>query len=779
MKTQYVEIKVSVLALAVQGALVAMFALPLVANAEDAANAETDALTHPTNYVEIGAMGVSHSSAKFGEYNGLDESGAYAVGNFDVRGGNAYDEGDGTMRWEIKGLDLGTTSRTLGGSVSNQGLWDLNISYDELRHNISDTYQTPQQGKMGGNSFTLPSTFGTFNAATGQPSARSLNPTQLGAFHTEQVGTSRKNTSFGAGFSFSPQISLKFDYNHLDQSGAKLIGFGALGGVDATTGTWRGEAVAIVMNPTNYTTDSVNLALNWVGDKGHLTTSYYGSIFRDDYNSISWQNPMLNNAASTCVAPGCTYQTNTASTMPDNQFHQLNFTGGYTFTPSTKLAGGFSYGRNTQNDNYLTNQMWGALPKSSLDGLVINTHADFKLTNQTTRDLVLSAGLKYNERDNRTSSNTYKFTNIAGGKDTATSTPMSNKKTQVELAGNYRLGQGQSINLAYEHEWYKRWCNNYAIDGNNPNAAGCAVSPSNHEDKLGLTYKLVASEAVKLNAGYAYANRHASFDHSAVTPLGVTVGLGIINGADLAGFIPFFEASRTQNMLKAGVDWQASEKLSLGLSGRYAKDEYNDSTLGVQDGRTEGINLDAAYSFSDQSTVSAYMSWQNRERDLRSGQAASNASSKTTYALLSAVPLTGIWTNRMEDDSKTIGINANHKGLMGGKLDIAADLSYSIDKTGYSTKVPYNAACATAAVLTCADLPDIENKLLTLKLTGDYQVNKSGKVAVGYMFQHRNSNDYYYNAYQYGFTPNRVMPTNEQAPDYSVSLLSVAYIYSF
>jgi len=108
--------------------------------------------------------------------------------------------------------------RSLGGSVSNQGLWDLNISYDELRHNISDTYQTPQQGKMGGNNFTLPTSFGTINANNATPSARVLNPTQLGAFHTEQVGTTRKNTSFGAGYAFSPALSLKFDFNHLDQS---------------------------------------------------------------------------------------------------------------------------------------------------------------------------------------------------------------------------------------------------------------------------------------------------------------------------------------------------------------------------------------------------------------------------------------------------------------------------------------------------------------------------------------------------------------------------------
>ena len=771
--------KNNILALAVKGALIAMFTLPIVVMAEDSAGDETTALTRPTNSVELGIMNVSKDSAKFGEYNGLDKSGLYGIANINLRGGNTYDGGEGNTHWEVKGVDLGTTSRAVSGSITNQGEWNIGVGYDELRHNISDTYQTPQQGSMGGNNFTLPTTFGTLN---GQ--ARVLDGVQLGAFHTENVGTSRKNSSIGGSYTFSPQISFLFDYNHLDQSGAKLTAFGASAGPATlpSAGSWRPEAVAILMNPTNYKTDSINLALNWVGDKGHLTTSYFGSLFQNANNSLSWQNPMLSTSGATICASGgsCTYQTNTASTAPDNQFHQFNLMGGYTLIPSTKIAGGFSYGRNTQNDSFVTNLMQaGGLPKSSLDGLVINTHADFKLTNQATKDLTLTAGFKYNERDNQTASSTYKFINIAGVNDTVTSTPMSNRKTELQLMSDYRLTKNQKINIAYEHDWFKRWCNSYAIDGNNPAAAACAVSPSNSEDKLGLIYKLAASENLKFNFGYAYADRRASFDHTAVTPVGVTVGLRVINGADLAGFIPYFEASRTQNMLKAGFDWQASDRLSLGLKGKYAKDEYNDSTLGVQDGRTQGVNLDAAYSVNDQSTVTAYVSWQNRTRDLKSAQAASNvASSVTSLTALNAVVPLGVWTNRMEDNNNTVGINATRGGLMNGKLDVVADLSYAVDKTGYSTKVPYSGTCSTVA-LTCVDLPDISNKLVMLKFSGNYQLNKQGRVALGYIYQHLTSDDYFYNSYQYGYTPNRVMPTNQQSGSYSVNVVSATYIYTF
>lgn len=777
MKTRNEKLQVSVLSLAVQSALAAMFTMPMMAMAADD---EVSVLTRPTSSIEVGVANVSQKSAKFGEYNGLNDSGAVAIGNFNIGGGSAYDAyegGNGTLRWDINGRDLGTTSREFGASVSNQGRWDLNIGYDELRHNVSDTYQTPLQGSMGGNNFTLPTNFGQINGATGQPSARVLTANQLSAFHTEEVGTTRKNTSFGAGFHFSPQLTLRFDYNHLDQSGAKLIGTGSQGGINLTGGsTGRAEAVNILMNPTNYTTDTFNLALNWVGEKGFLTGGYYGSIFRDGYNSVSWQNAMTS-GASGCVGTAC-YTNNTMSTAPDNSFHQLNLSGGYNFSSSTKLVGGLSYARNRQNEafgptaslqaNGSTYNMMqaGGLPQSSLDGSVVTTHANVKLTNQTTKDLMLSAGFKYNERDNQTSSNTYRYLDLGATGYTGVNTPYSNKKAQLELAGDYRLSKTQSLRLAYEHEYIKRWCNN-VVGG-----AQCLASPSSDEDKIGLTYRLKAGDSVKLNVGYAYADRRTDLTQNylantgsyAVTAPVVLAGNNhtALNGGDYAGFVAHPYASRKQNIVKGGVNWQATEQLDLGLTGRFSKDEY-EAALGVQDGQTVSLNLDATYSYSENGSVSAYASWQQSERDLRAQGAGGVAN---------------IWSNQLKQDSTSVGLNTKH-AFMGGKLEMLGDLSYSLDKSHYATQVPYLSTCSAPGTLTCGDTPDIKTKLVAFKLTGSYKVDKHSRIALVYLYQNLKSDDFYYNGYQYGYTPNRVVPTNEQSPNYSVNFLGVSYAYSF
>ena len=282
METRNEKMNINILGLTVLCALLTFVGLPLTSVADDA-----DALKRPTNSVEFGSLYSSQNSARFGQYNGLNDGGFYGLGSFDVRGGEGYDDSkNSALRWSLNGSNLGTTSRTVDGSVGDQGKWKVNLGYDELQHNITNTYQTPLQGNVGGNNFTLPSNFGPIQSATSfvapatsgtsLPSSRTLTPTQLGDFNTEKEFVSRKNGSISTSYTFSEQLSAQIDYNHLDQSGAKLIGTGSMGGINVGTGVGTNgikgtaEAVNILMNPTSYQTDNVNAALNWRGDKGHL-----------------------------------------------------------------------------------------------------------------------------------------------------------------------------------------------------------------------------------------------------------------------------------------------------------------------------------------------------------------------------------------------------------------------------------------------------------------------------------------------------------------------------
>ena len=81
--------------------------------------------------------------------------------------------------------------------------------------------------------------------------------------------------------------------------------------------------------------------------------------------------------------------------------------------------------------------------------------------------------------------------------------------------------------------------------------------------------------------------------------------------------------------------------------------------------------------------------------------------------------------------------------------------------------------------MTCGNTPDVKSTLLSFKLEGNYQLDKTSRVRLGYLYQNLKSNDYVYNIYQMGFTPTSVMPSNQQAAHYSVNMVMATYIYSF
>ncbi len=108
------------------------------------------------------------------------------------------------------GTNLGTTSRNIGASVTDQGQWSLGLDFDQLRHyTVNGDYQTPLVGAVGGNIFLLPPSFGVINTTTSSSNGvltstnkgtQTLTPTQLAAFHHEDVYTQRNNTGASAGY---------------------------------------------------------------------------------------------------------------------------------------------------------------------------------------------------------------------------------------------------------------------------------------------------------------------------------------------------------------------------------------------------------------------------------------------------------------------------------------------------------------------------------------------------------------------------------------------------
>jgi MtrB/PioB family decaheme-associated outer membrane protein len=759
------------LALAVPAALATLYAMP--------ATAQEEAGKAPLSFAEVGGINVSKDSAKFGEYNGLNKSGGYLDLRFLIRGGEAYSDPTATGRWQIYGDDLGTTSRSAGADYAEQGRWNFGLKFDQLTHYTSDSYQTPYAGTMGGNSFTLPG----FGLAA---NARTLSAAQQAKFYNMDISNDRQNTALNGGYILNRQWNFTVDYNRLDQSGAKLMSFGS-----AAIGGATGERPSILPMPTNYKTDTVNFAVNWIGESAHVTAGYYGSYFRDKYNGVSFQT------WAGALA------TQTMGTAPSNDLHQFNLTGGYALTRTTKIAGGLSYSTNTQNTQYAYDQamMIQPSPTASLNGSVRNTHGDVRITDQTTKNLGLSAGVKYDHRDNRTSSNIYNFFAIDGSNRAFYPNPtLDVKKTQLDLAGDYRLTSAQKIRLAYNHDDTERKCNDYASGGGTPAYApgtNCVTVPKTKEDKIGALWRLKAPEGMNYSAGYSYSDRRSDRDLNARPPMigrdGNPTAAGIaasppgitgLNGGEFIGFNPFFEASRKQHAAKAGANWEATQQLSLGVNGRYTYDDY-DTTYGMQKGKSWSLNLDGTYIFRENGTFTAYATQQQRERDMTNQQRSPLSAPVNPSATAVGIPSGATWNNKLKDSDTTVGFSVKQGGLANGKLELSSDVTYTMTKTSFSTALNYQTTttggltCADPSIYTCVPTPDIKSNLFQFKLGSTYEVAKDARIRLGYLYQRLKADDFYYNGLQVGFTPTSVLPTNQIAPSYAVNVLFASYIVNF
>jgi MtrB/PioB family decaheme-associated outer membrane protein len=816
MKARNRRLPMQLLALAVRSALVATIVAPPIAFSQDNSDDDVKSLTLPTNFVQAGDNYNSNGSDKFGEYDGLNKQGSTFVGDLSIAGGDAYGAGTGTMRYSLSGSDLGTTAGSINASASDQGRWNLGFGYDELRHELASSYQTPFQGAIGGNMFTLPADFGVINTAykpTGfktAPGTNDLTAQQLSDFHSQDIYSDRKNMSMTAGHHFSTSWDVKLDYNHLAQDGAKLLGVAGdqVNSPAGSTYTWAGQTPLVLANPTDYATDTAKVTLNWLGTRSYANASYYLSYFHDSNDSLSWNNPFIKSPTTVATGTISAFPIDTISTLPTNLFNQVNLTAGHEFSSSTRLTGGLSYGRSEQDANYADTGNIGltplGVPETSLHGVVDIEHLDLKLTNQSWKPLVLAAGVKFNERDNLTPSNAYTYNTInesAAQTETSVNAPMSNKKTQAEISADYRITSRQHLSAAYEFVDTKRWCNNAAANNAQGSldavatggwaaytAATCAEVPDTKEDKMTLAYRLHASDSLNLSAGYVYSWRKANVSPTFYNPMQAVdnpAGAGAGGeGYEVLGFMSFFEASRHEQITKAGLNWQPGDKVSISLNGRYTVDQYADLTYGVQDSHTASANFDSTFMFSERSSVSLYVTYQDSSRNLTNLY-------KVTSSSASATGLSGTagetWTNNFGETDTTVGANARRDGLLGGKLNLAADLSYSIGNSTYNTSAFAGAdlegnSCSSAYYETCGAAPTIKNSSLRLRLSGSYDLGtpgRGGKIIMGYTYQHLASDDFLYDAYQYGYTPATLLSTNQQAPSYQVSAVFAAYRYSF
>lgn len=707
--------------------------------------------------IEIGFGDVSESSYRFGRYNGLDDDGLFPIVNIDIYKRPAWDSGD-DFWWRLSGRNLGLDSRDLSFAAGRQGHYEIRLGFDEIPHNQFDDGFTIFDGAGSGN-LTLPAGWvAGQNTATMTNLIANLKPTKVE--HSRQRFDVGGHAYFGSGWKTS------VDYSREKKDGTKSFGL--------VMGNSGGNSRAVVAPvPIDFVTEQVDAKLSWADATKQISFGYYVSLFENDSDSITWQNPYSLISGWANASVGFPNGQGRMALEPDNQFHQLTVNGGWSFTPQYRLSGDVAIGRGTQDDDFqpytvnptLAASITAPLPVDSLDGEVDTTYVGLRFSGQPGGGFGFNLNYKFDERDNKTHHHVFDYIGGDSQLQTVSATsgkrrinePKSYKEQSFKADARWNAtdwlrisGEAQYRDIERPHQEREeieesRYALNFELGGGEYLSGGLRMAQSDRDG--GSEYLGYITFIGGYSPGYT------------ATILPLVGGFPFENHPDLR---KYNQADRERSEGELYVNLMAGDAVAIGASVNYAEDDYDNSILGLTFSRVSSYNVDFTWTPTERFTMYAFASEERYKNDQDGRSFVSGATRP-----VSAFDPNRVWNTKSRDYVLTYGIGGNVK-FAEDKLTLGLDL--------VDSEVESNVRTVTGPSLARADLPESGSELLSASLYADYKWRKDWTFRWRVAYEGYKSYDWALD----NFPPNQmanVITMGEQSPEYDVwvSTFSVAY----
>ena len=704
------------------------------------------------NTFELGAYYVSDDSFRFGRYSGLNDQGIAGLLNFDFYMRDAWD-GDSAWYWRLTGDNLGLDSRAATFEFGVQGKYKVLVDYDQIPNFRSESGQTIYNG-AGTETLTLPADWvGSGTTAGMTRLLSSLKPFDL--------KTQRRRTGLGISGVLTPHWDYSASYKHETKEGLRTFG--------ATFGNSGGNPRAVVLpEPVDWTTQQMDASLRYTSRKFQFDVSYYLSLFSDQNTSLTWANPYTT-IAGWAAGSGFPTAVGQVSLPPDNQFHQLSFNAGYNFSDATRLSASFSRGRMTQNEAFLpyTNipvqaaSITQPLPRNSLDGRIDTTVFNLRLASRPSTDFSWSASYRYDDRDNQTPRDEYVY--IGGDstlQDTTVATnrrrynePYSFREEQLKVDASYRVFENTELSAGVQRSKIDRTY---------------AERERADEDTYNFGFRTSFFDTLNAYLRYSHAVRDGStyignepFLSGYSPGYTSTVAAGWENHPLLRRY---FEANRDRDQLSAGLELSATEAFALSASVDFAKDNYNESALGLIDARVETATLDAVYAPSQK--WSSYAFWTYEKQG--SHQAGWSFSGGAAQIPNASDPRRQ-WFANHRDRINSSGLGFT-RSLYSGRVDLGVDYLHSKSRSGIDF--------AVGSALLTKPLPRDISQLDSFNIHATYKLRESFSLRMSYWYERYRSTDWAVDGIEANTLANVIL-LGEDSPNYRENVVSLSVLYRF
>lgn len=354
---------------------------------------------------EFGAAGPDGdtNAAKFREYKDLS-SGAYP--NFSVM----FEQPTNAFHFDAIGGGISRTDQYYGVDLGRYNAWRVRATFSETPHVFTSTYRSLWNG-VGTNGLTLTrlGPGGTANANTTQANVLPV----IGSTSDGDLSLARQNSRVRVDVMLPANWKAFASYTREGRDGSRPFGVVFGGG--------GGGGNLEIPEPIDYDTQDVLAGLQFAGTRTSLTLQASASVFRNDIDTLTFENPLFITTNTIAGIPATTFTHGQLDLYPNNNAYNLRAEMAHKFPRflKSRVTALVGLGRSRQDDALLpyamdplaggtingvsTTGMWNtpeALSQLSADRQIDTRLANLGILMRPSRNLTVSGKVRYYGTDN-------------------------------------------------------------------------------------------------------------------------------------------------------------------------------------------------------------------------------------------------------------------------------------------------------------------------------------------------------------------------------------------
>jgi MtrB/PioB family decaheme-associated outer membrane protein len=769
-----------------------------------------------TGSVEAGYLGgkAEERAAGFREY--ADWRQGWLVNRFRLGAENA----DSARYFDLRGGGVGRDDQYYGLEAGRYNGFKLSAFYSETPH-VFSTDARPLWNGVGSGNLTLPAglTAGTHTQA--DAASYSALQAAVAAAGETSLRVDRKKAGVRLDAPLAEGVNAYASYTNERREGARPFGGAFIfdfirRSASNPTGSNVFGAVTETVEPIDYISHEFLTGLRFVGDKDRLNLSMSASLFRNNIQSLTWDNPFAIVAGGTIGTNSTSYEQGRFALAPDNEAYNVKAEYARVLPWQGQFTTTVSVGRMLQDDNLLPPTINDGVNASGTPTTYAATIAGYNTTDvlsqktggqridtkladvgasvKPTQDLTLRAKLRYYDEENKAHyvaidpatgkigypALDYGLPGVFGaafGFYNGTnnlhymSIPTSYSKWTGGAGAAYQLSRLTLVGINYERERVDRPYREVA---------------RTTEDRVKLNANTRAVDDGTLRVSYEVADRRGSEYHADIYEHFYTSSRSDYTGPipvhTLAELRKYDVADRRQTVVNARFNYMLRPDMDAMVSMQHKRNDYTESQYGrIGDDDVNTLNLEWNYMAAPGKSVFTYYTLQKSEMQQGNiNQGVSGTRSSPNAGGDNMYPLIGAWTAESADTNHVVGAGF---AVDFGLARLESRYSYSWSKTrqsyAYADAQAATVGSGTNETQTASvagnEFSDMKFHVQALESSVVRPLDKRSAVRLFHRWERRTTVDWHYTGLDSNLLIGQKLYLGATPQDYNVNVVGVFY----